>query len=56
MNLKDPLWQTYLIAASLMCLKMMVQAWLTVFTMIKVNGGFLHPEDIQKTPNTFRRS
>ena len=50
MNLKDPVWQTYLIAASLMCLKMMLQAWLTVYRMIKVNGGFLHPEDIKKTP------
>jgi len=50
MNLKDPVLQTYLIAASLMCLKMMLQAWITVYQMIKVNGGFLHPEDIKKTP------
>jgi len=49
MNLKDPVLQTYLIAASLMCLKMMLQAWITVYQMIKVNGGFLHPEDIKKT-------
>jgi len=50
MNLKDPVWQTYLIAASLMCLKMMLQAWVTVYRMIQVNGAFLHPEDIKKTP------
>ena len=50
MNLKDPVLQTYLIAASLMCLKFMLQAWMTVYRMIKVNGGFLHPEDIKKTP------
>ena len=50
MNLKDPVLQTYLVAASLMCLKMMLQAWITVYRMIKVNGGFLHPEDIKKTP------
>jgi uncharacterized membrane protein YecN with MAPEG domain len=50
MNLKDPVLQTYFIAASLMCLKMMLQAWMTVYRMIKVNGGFLHPEDIRKTP------
>jgi glutathione S-transferase len=49
MNLKDPVLQTYLIAASLMCLKMMLQAWITIYQMIKVNGGFLHPEDIKKT-------
>ena len=50
MNLKDPALQTYIIAASLMCLKMMLQAWMTISRMIKVNGGFLHPEDIKKTP------
>ena len=50
MNLRDPVLQTYVIAASLMCLKMMLQAWITVYQMIKVNGGFLHPEDIKKTP------
>ncbi len=33
-----------------MCLKVMLQAWITVYQMIKVNGGFLHPEDIKKTP------
>jgi uncharacterized membrane protein YecN with MAPEG domain len=49
-NLKDPVFQTYAIAASLMCLKMLLQAWVTVYRMIKVNGGFLHPEDIKKTP------
>jgi uncharacterized membrane protein YecN with MAPEG domain len=50
MNLKDPVLQTYIIAAALMCLKMMLQAWMTISRMIKVNGGFLHPEDIKKTP------
>jgi uncharacterized membrane protein YecN with MAPEG domain len=50
MNLKDPVLQTYVIAASLMGLKMMLQAWITIYRMIKVNGGFLHPEDIKKTP------
>ena len=50
MNLKDPVVQTYVIAALLMGLKMMLQAWITVYRMIKVNGGFLHAEDIKKTP------
>lgn len=50
MNLKDPVLHTYLIAASLMSLKFMLQAWVTVYRMLKVNGGFLHPEDIRKTP------
>jgi glutathione S-transferase len=50
MKLDDPVLQTYLIAASLMSLKFMLQAWITVYRMITVNGGFLHPEDIKKTP------
>jgi glutathione S-transferase len=50
MKLNDPVVQTYLIAASLMCLKFMLQAWMTVYRMLKVNGGFLHPEDIKQTP------
>lgn len=50
MNLKDPVVQTYVIAASVMCLKMMLQVWITVYQMIKVKGGYLHPEDIKPTP------
>src|SRR5258706_14989648 len=50
MNLKDSILQTYVIAAALMCLKMMLQAWMTISRMIKINGGFLHPEDIKETP------
>ena len=49
MNINDPIVQTYVIAASIMCLKMLLQAWITVFWMIKVKGGYLHPEDIKKT-------
>ena len=50
MTLDDPLLRTYTIAASFMCLKFMLQAWMTVYRMLKVNGGFLHPEDIKPTP------
>jgi len=49
MNPKDPALQTYFIAASIMSLKMMLQAWITVYRMFKVKGGYLHPEDIKKT-------
>ena len=49
MSLKDPVMQTYVIAASLMCLKMLLQAWMTVYRMIKVKGGYLYPEDLTKT-------
>jgi uncharacterized membrane protein YecN with MAPEG domain len=36
---------TYVIAATLMIIKMMGQGWITVYRMMKVGGGFLNPED-----------
>lgn len=45
MMLENPVLATYVIAASLMILKMMGQGWITVFRMMKVGGGFLNPED-----------
>lgn len=46
--LKDPVFATYTIAASIMILKMMVQGWITVTLMMKGQGGFLNPEDAAK--------
>ena len=31
-----------------MIIKMMSQGWITVFRMVKVNGGFRYPEDVHK--------
>jgi uncharacterized MAPEG superfamily protein len=45
---KDPVFATYMIAASLMIIKMMGQGWITVARMMKVGGGFLNPEDANK--------
>jgi glutathione S-transferase len=39
----------YAVAAALMIVKMMSQGWITVFRMIKVNGGFRYPEDAQQS-------
>jgi glutathione S-transferase len=50
LNLNDPLFATYVIAASLTILKAVAMSWLTVFRMIGVNGGYRSPEDIKKTP------
>jgi glutathione S-transferase len=50
MNLHDPLFATYVVAASLIILKAVAMSWLTVFRMVKVQGGFRSPEDIKKTP------
>jgi glutathione S-transferase len=45
MMLEDPVFATYVVAASLMIVKMMGQGWITVARMMKVRGGFLNPED-----------
>lgn len=46
----DVVFRYYAIAAALMIVKMMSQGWITVFRMIKVNGGFRYPEDARKSP------
>lgn len=50
LNLQDPLFATYVIAATLMILKAVCMSWLTVMRMMQVKGGFRSPEDIKKTP------
>ena len=50
LSLDNPIFQTYLIAASIMILKLMLQPWMTVVRMMKVGGGFRSPEDLKKTP------
>jgi len=42
---ESPVFVTYVIAATVMILKMMGQGWITVARMMKVGGGFLNPED-----------
>lgn len=50
MSLRDPLFATYVVAASLIILKAVAMSWLTVFRMVEVQGGYRSPEDIRKTP------
>jgi glutathione S-transferase len=50
LSLQNPLFATYLVAASLMILKDASMSWLTVARMLQVNGGFRSPEDVKKTP------
>jgi len=45
MTFENPVFVTYVLAATLMILKMMGQGWITVYRMMKVGGGFLNPED-----------
>ena len=50
LSLTDPVFATYVIAATLMILKAVAMSWLTVFRMMQVSGGFRSPEDVRKTP------
>jgi glutathione S-transferase len=50
LSLQNPLFATYVIAATLMILKAVSMSWLTVVRMMQVKGGFRSPEDIRKTP------
>jgi len=49
LNLQNPLFATYVVAATLMILKAVAMSWLTVARMLQANGGFRSPEDIRKT-------
>ena len=50
LNLQNPLFATYVIAATLMILKVVAMSWLTVVRMTQVKGGYRSPEDLRKTP------
>jgi glutathione S-transferase len=50
LSLQNPLFATYVLAATLMILKVVAMSWLTVIRMIQVNAGFRSPEDLRKTP------
>lgn len=50
LTLDNPVFQVYMIAASIMILKLMLQPWMTVYRMVKIGGGYRAPEDLKKTP------
>ena len=50
LSLQNPVFATYVIAATLMILKAVSMSWLTVARMMQVKGGFRSPEDLRKTP------
>lgn len=50
LSLHNPLFATYVIAASLMILKAVAMSWLTVVRMMSAKGGFRAPEDLRRTP------
>lgn len=50
LSLANPLFTTYLVAASIMILKAASMSWLTVLRMMQEKGGYRSPEDLRKTP------
>lgn len=49
LSLRNPVFVTYVLAASLLILKGISMSWLTVVRMTQARGGFRSPEDIRKT-------
>jgi glutathione S-transferase len=49
LTLQNPVFATYVIAATLMILKGVGMSWLTVYRMMRANSGFRSPEDLRKT-------
>lgn len=49
-SVQNPAFVTYMIASSLMILKLMGQGWMTVYRMIKSDAGLLNPEDLKPGP------
>ncbi|HTQ35667.1 MAG TPA: MAPEG family protein [Steroidobacteraceae bacterium] len=50
LNLRNPVFATYVIAVALMLLKGIAMSWLTVVRMMQEKGGFRAPEDLRRTP------
>jgi glutathione S-transferase len=50
LSLENPVFRTFVLAASVMILKLMLQPWMTVVRMMKAGGGFRSPEDAKKSP------
>jgi len=47
LTMENPVFVTYMIASAIMVLKVMGQGWMTVYRMLKVNGGWASPEDLR---------
>lgn len=47
---ENPVFQAYAIAAAIVILKLMGQAWVTVVFMLKEGGGLVSPEDAELQP------
>lgn len=54
LTMENPVFVTYMIASAIMILKLMGQGWMTVYRMLKIDGGWASPEDLQ--PGLINRS
>lgn len=54
LSTENPIFVTYMIAAAIMVLKIMGQGWMTVYRMLKIDGGLASPEDL--APGPFNRN
>jgi glutathione S-transferase len=50
LSLQNPVFATYVIAATILILKAIGMSWLTVVRMMQEKGGYRSPEDLRKTP------
>jgi glutathione S-transferase len=50
LSFENPVFHTYVIVATIMILKLMLQPWMTVVRMTKAGGGYRSPEDAKKSP------
>jgi glutathione S-transferase len=48
LNMENPIFEVYAIAAAIMVMKVMLQGWMTVYRMLNSNSGLASPEDLQK--------
>jgi uncharacterized MAPEG superfamily protein len=46
-TMENPVFVTYVIASAIMILKLMGQGWMTVYRMLRVEGGWATPEDMR---------
>lgn len=49
LTLDNPVFQAFAIASAIMIIKILGQGLMTVQRMIKINGGMLNPEDLNRT-------
>ena len=50
LSLKNPVFVAYMVCAALLVLKMAAMSWLTVYRMLRINGGMRNPEDANPGP------